>query len=318
MLDYLYAMSFGYGEPRGFSKQTAWTASLREMIDETGCTAVVLTVVALQDHTYSTAVEYDTGDVMSMEDVLAVSRHIKALGLRLVIKAMVNCRDGYWRAYIRFFDTHVPTEPTWGEWFASYGAFVNALAETAQEAQADLFCVGCEMVGTDHREAEWRRLIAEVRGRYHGPITYNCDKYQEEHVRWWDAVDVMSSSGYYAMDTLEENFQRIQKAAEAAGKPFLFMECGCPSRAGSEYCPNDWRHAGALDLSAQARWYRAFCDCVLQNPWIRGTAFWDWSATRLYPKARGAQDTGYCVYGKPAAEALREFSRSLKPGKDQG
>lgn len=306
---YLHAMSFAYGEKRGFSQNEAeWRYSLREMADATGCNAVVLTVAALQDHAYSTNVEFETPDVMSMEDVLRVSRYIKSLGLKLIVKAMVNCRDGYWRAFICFFDTHVPTEPTWKEWFASYGAFVCALAETAWEAEADMFCAGCEMVGTDHREGEWRQLIDNVRARYHGPVTYNCDKYQEEHVRWWDAVDVISSSGYYAIDTLKENFARIKAAADKAGKPFMFMECGCPSREGSEFCPNDWRHEGALDLDAQARWYRAFCDCVARNPWVRGAAFWDWSVSRLYPKPYGAYDTGYSVYGKPAEGILKAFA----------
>lgn len=306
-------MSFAYGERRGFSqKEAVWQYALREMVASSGCNAVVLTVAALQDHAYSTDVQFETPDVMSMEDVLKVSRHIKALGLKLVVKAMVNCRDGYWRAFIRFFDTHVPTEPTWEQWFASYGKFVNALAETAQAAEADMFCAGCEMVGTDHREAEWRRLIGEVRARYHGPVTYNCDKYQEEHVRWWDAVDVISSSGYYAIDTLKENFARIKTVADRENKPFMFMECGCPSREGSEFCPNDWRHPGGLSLEAQARWYRAFCGAVEDKPWVRGAAFWDWSASRLYPKPYGAFDTGYSVYGKPAGDVLQAFAGRVK------
>lgn len=315
-MQYLHAMSFAYGERRGFSKKEAvWQHALREMLASTGCDTVVLTVAALQDHAYATDVQFDAPDVMSMEDVLTVSRFIKQLGLSLIIKAMVNCRDGYWRAYIRFFDTYVPTEPTWEQWFASYGKFVNALAETAQKAQADMFCAGCEMVGTDHREAEWRRLIQDVRARYHGAVTYNCDKYQEEHVRWWDAVDVISSSGYYAMDALEENLRRIRTVVEAENKPFMFMECGCPSREGSEYCPNDWRHAGGLDLAAQERWYGAFCQAVEQNPWVRGAAFWDWSATRLYSRESGAYDTGYSVYGKPAEAVLKAFGSRVKQEK---
>lgn len=313
MKDYLHAMSFGYCEKRGFSeKEGAWQFSLNEMLAATGCNAVVLTVAALQDHAYSTDVDYENPDVMSMEDVRRVSAYIKSLGLTLIVKAMVNCRDGYWRAFIRFFDTYVPTEPSWGEWFLSYGKFVCALAETAQEAGADMFCAGCEMVGTDHREAEWRALLGQVREHYHGPVTYNCDKYQEEHVRWWDAVDVISASGYYSVDTLEERFAQIQEVVQAAGKPFIFMECGCPSREGSEFCPNNWRHGGGLDLGAQERWYRAFCDTVRKNPWVRGAAFWDWSASRLYPKAYGAYDTGYSVYGKPAEAVLAAFARLAK------
>ena len=177
-MQYLNGCTFGFMSPRGFTEREEWKRSLRLMKEETGCDTVVLPVAALQDHAYSTRVDFDTPEVMSFDDVRAVAREARALGLRFVLKAMVNCRDGYWRAYIRFFDQYVPTEPTWAEWFASYEAFVVSLAKVARETEANLFCVGCEMVGADHRAAEWRRLIARVRENYPGPVTYNCDKFQ--------------------------------------------------------------------------------------------------------------------------------------------
>ena len=80
----------------------------------------------------------------------------------------------------------------------------------AEANHAEMFCIGCEMVGTDHREQEWRGLIGEVRKIYSGPLTYNCDKYQEDRVAWWDALDLISSSGYYPADDLDRQFARIQ------------------------------------------------------------------------------------------------------------
>ena len=308
---FINAVTFGYMSPRDFSRGLQWRESLKTMAAETGCDTVVLAVAALQEHAYSTQVDYLTDDVMGEEDIRAVCTFSKQLGLRIILKAMVNCRDGYWRAYIRFFDNHVPTEPSWKEWFESYGRFVLAMAHAAQEAGAEMFCVGCEMVGTDHREHEWRSLLRAVRRQYQGLITYNCDKYQEERVRWWDAVDVISSSGYYPIDALKENFSRIRKVAEKAGKPFMFMESGCPSREGSEYLPNDWRFSGRQSLQAQARWYRAVTEEMIWNPWIRGIAWWDWSADRLYSKEKAQSDNGYCVYGKPAAMVVKAFSRQI-------
>ena len=32
--------------------------------------------------------------------------------------------------------------------------------------------------------------------------SYNCDKYGEDHVNWWDAVDCIASSGYYPLKDL--------------------------------------------------------------------------------------------------------------------
>ena len=312
---FLNAYTFGFCEKRGFTRGTAWRRSLELMASSTGCNAVILPVCAWQDHTYSTVMDSQGPDVMSAEDVKNVCDHARSLGLKIILKAMVNCRDGYWRAYIRFFDAPVPTEPGWTNWFPAWTVHVCSVAEMARDNRADLLCVGCEMVGTDHREEEWRDLIRRAREIYPGPVTYNCDKYQEDRITWWDAVDVISSSGYYPIEALDENFRRIGRAAEKAGKPFMFMECGCPSREGSEHRPNDWRFGRGTSMEAQRRWYEAFLDAVQRHPFVRGTGWWDWSATRLYPEYAGPDNDGYCTCGKPANDVLAQFAASLKmPG----
>ncbi len=310
-LEFLNAFTFAFCEKRGFTEGDAWKRSLDELIARTGCDTLLLPVAALQDHAYSTQVDDDTPDVMSHDDARAICAYAREKGMKLILKCMVNCRDGYWRAYIRFFDSYVPTEPTWDEWFQSYQAYVWRMAELAQQVKAELFCVGCEMVGADHRDAEWRRLVAGVRQRYTGPVTYNCDKYQEGNVTWWDALDVISSSGYYPLTELPQHFERIRTVSEKWQKPFLFMECGCPSRHGSEQVPNNWSFGGEQDNEAQRLWYDAFTRQTLARPWVRGVGWWDWSATRLYPREMGASDRGYNVYGKPAEGVVRTFSRAI-------
>ena len=311
MNGFLNAYTFGFCERRGFTKGNAWRWSMEEMVRTTGCNAVILPVCAWQDHAYSTTMDSETPDVMSGEDVRAVCEHARSLGLKIILKAMVNCRDGYWRAYIRFFDSYVPCEPKWEDWFAAWCRHVTMVADMAEENRADLYCIGCEMVGTDHRAQDWRAVAAEVRKHYSGPITYNCDKYQEDNVTWWDALDMISSSGYYPQDEIDANLERIRGVAERFGKPFLFMECGCPARAGSEKRPNDWKYGGETDPMTQARWYEAFTDALLRHPFVRGTGWWDWSATRLYPEQTGPDNSGYCTYGKPASDVLRRFAASL-------
>ena len=311
-MDFLNAYTFGFCEKRGFTKGYAWKESLRLMAESTGCNAMILPVCAWQEHTYSTAMDSDHPDVMGEEDVRAVCEYARSLNLKIILKAMVNCRDGYWRAYIRFFDTDVPTEPGWAAWFEAWTAHVCRVARMAEENRADLFCAGCEMVGTDHREAEWRQLIREVRRIYHGPVTYNCDKFQEDHVTWWDALDCISSSGYYPLSDLRSNFDRIQAVAESFGLPFMFMECGCPSREDSENRPNDWRFGKGLSLEAQRVWYQAFLEEIRRHPFVRGTGWWDWSATRLYPEYAGEDNNGYCTFGKPANRLLADFAKAME------
>ena len=43
-----------------------------------------------------------------------------------------------------------------------------------------------------YKNGDWRKLIAEVRTVYDGSVGYNCDKYGEDHITWWDAVDVIA------------------------------------------------------------------------------------------------------------------------------
>ena len=309
---YYNGYTFGFCEHRGFTNGVGWRWSLDEMVRTTGCNTLILPVCAWQDHTWSTRMDSLGPDVMDAEDVRRVCLHARELGLHVILKAMVNCRDGSWRAHIRFLDPAVPGEPTWEEWFPSWEEHVNAVADMARDNRAEMLCIGCEMVGADPREADWRHLIAGVRTRYNGPISYNCDKYQEDRLTWWDAVDVISSSGYYPLHEIEENFLRIERAARSAGRPFMFMECGCPSRRGSQHRPNDWRFGEGTDMEAQAQWYEAFTDALLRHPLIRGTGWWDWSATRLYASAYGPDNNGYCTYGKPAENVLLRFSEALK------
>ena len=303
-MKYLNGCTFAFMSRRGFTNRVDWRDSLSKMRQSTLCDTVVLAVAAMQDTEKSTEVQYHADDVMSTEDIVHVIREAKRIGLKVLVKAMVNCRNGLWRANIKF-----DCEAEWENWFASYGSFVCDLAKTAAEEHADMFCIGCEMIGTDCRETEWRKLISSVRSIYSGPVTYNCDKWQEDKILWWDAVDAISSSGYYPIHEIKENFARIRNVSEKFKRPFFFMESGCPSRDGSENAPYDWTYGGELSLSAQQKWYEAFCCELLANPWVRGSVWWDWPA-RLYPIEK-AENPGYCMYGKPAEKVLQDYSKSV-------
>ena len=312
-MDFFSATTFGFMSPAGFTDDPASMESLRLMFEETGSDTLLLTVAALQDHTYSTHIDWTTPDIMSEKDIRTCITAARRMGKKVILKAMVNCRDGYWRAFINFFDTYVPCEPQWEDWFRSYTEFNCYLADIAQDMGVELFCVGCEMVGTDRKANLWRQLVAEVRKHYTGLVTYNCDKYQEHNVTWWDCLDVISSSGYYPIDKLDEQFARIQAVKEKFGKPFMFMECGCPCREGRECIPNDWTHGGAQNIDVQTRWYQAFLEALSRNEWIEGVGWWDWSA-RLYPAEKALLDSGYGLYHKPAAKLVFDWNENRPRG----
>ncbi|MGM7669087.1 glycoside hydrolase family 113 [Microbacterium sp. A93] len=302
-------MTWGWTGVRGTWATPTAAHSMREMADH-AVTWTAISYAALQATPFSTEIPFSDAPTVADDEIVWAIREAKNLGMKVCLKPVVNVADGTWRAHIGFFDWDVPGEPTWTQWFASYREFILHSARIAEAESCEMFCIGCEMVRADGQEAHWRALIADVREVYSGLVTYNCDKYQEDHVTWWNAVDVISSSGYYPEGTWEEHLDRIERVVEAADRPFVFLESGCPSREGSPALPNDWSLAGAPSGEAQLAWYEEMFAACARRPWVRGWFLWDWPP-QLYDLADAAANDDYCPYGKPAGDFLRATYSTL-------
>jgi len=281
---------------------TPEAAESMALLDRINANWVTIAFQALQDHPQSTVIDYTDPSLVSDDQVRWAIREAKKLGHKVCLKPVVNCRNGTWRGFISFFDQDVPGEPSWSEWFSSYEEYLCHFATIAAEESVDLFAVGCEMVMADSRADQWRAVCDSVRRHYPGPITYNCDKYQEDRVEWWDAVDVISSSGYYPEHSWPEHLDRIESVVTQHNKPFLFLEAGCPSRDTSPARPNDWTLVGEVSVEAQERFYREMMT-AFDRPWMRGFMLWDWPAI-LYPEHEAHANSDYCIYGKPAEQVV--------------
>ncbi|TDT74654.1 hypothetical protein DFO47_11213 [Arthrobacter sp. AG258] len=302
MAGFAGGMTWGWVGTRG-SWATPEAEQSMEAMAELNVNWVTIAFQAVQSTAHSTDIDFGSEETVSDDEVRWAIGKARSLGLKVCLKPVINCADGTWRAFIGFFDQDVPNEPSWGEWFENYTRFLVHYARIAQEEGCELFCVGCEMVQSDHREAEWRETIAKVREIFSGRVTYNCDKYQEDRLGWWDAVDVISSSGYYPQGSWPEHLDRIEAVVRDHGKPFLFLEAGCPSREGSPALPNDWSLPGGPSEAAQLGYYQDMFDHTLRRDWVGGFMLWDWPA-RLYSAADAAADTDYCVYAKAAAPLI--------------
>ena len=141
---------------------------------------------------------------------------------------------------------------------------------------------------------------------YHGLVSYNTDKYQEDHVSWWDCVDVISSSGYYPIDQWEQELDRIEKTVLKYRKPFFFAEARCMSRKGSGMIPNNRELQGELLLEEQCEWSRAMFEACKKRPWLRGFALWEW-APKLPSASEAWKDDSYEICEKPVQEIIKRF-----------
>lgn len=295
----IHGINFAPFSARGALEGDSVRAELRRMRDLTGADTVIFCPGAVQATPFSEEINFTGRHTTGDEELLALTRTARELGLRVFWKPTVNCLDGTWRAHISFFDHDVPCEPKWGPWFAGYTAFQKHFAALGQQAGIEMLILGCEMTQTERRDAQWRALIAQVRQVYDGAVAYNCDKYGEEHLTWWDAVDVMAASGYYPIDALEQNLARIQPVVRRMNKPFFFAEAGCMRVRGSARVPNDWTLQGERDDEEQNRWYQALFAALATRPWLRGAALWDWPLN-------AAHDSAYSFCHAPALTTIRD------------
>lgn len=308
-MDFIKGFTFGFMTGFGKYSDEKSKQSLRLMKERTASDTVILTLGALQDTAHSEEIDYKGRNMPADDELTDMINYAKEIGLRVILKPLVNCRNGVWRAHINFFDIDVPCEPKWKNWFASYTEYQLHYAEIADKTNCEMLIIGCEMVQAQRKSDFWRELIKKVRAKYSGLISYNTDKYQEGNVDWWDAVDVISSSGYYPINDWDNQLSRIKTAIKPYNKPFFFAESGCPSRTGSSLVPNDWTLRGAVNLKEQEEYYKVMFERLKSETWIEGFGLWDWSS-HLYDEKDAENDDGYAVYGKPSCKVIYDFYTS--------
>ncbi|MCL5064332.1 MAG: glycosyl hydrolase family 53 [Firmicutes bacterium] len=317
----LKGMTFGWGARHGDYRNPATEASLKALRD-TGAEWIALSFWTWQEHVFSTEIGFDYGYTVTDHDLEHVIQLARNLGLKVLLKPVVNSKDGFWRGLIQFPDEEGARTDYWQAWFRSYRNFMNHYAELSHDFALDMFCIGCEMVKTEHREREWREVIADVRERYNGPIVYNANHGTEEQVTWFSELDLIGTSAYYPVASrpgatwqeMAERWQtvkpRLERLAERFQKPLVFMEIGCRSARGAAQMPWDFSHQEwPVSHDEQAAFYHSALETFWNEPWFEGFFWWDWR-THLYPLGQAAEDTGFDIYGKPAEQILRQYYQS--------
>jgi len=300
-MEFIKAINFGPFAGKGMFANDAARDSLRKMVTQTCATHVIFTPSGLQEKAQSENIIFAEGWCMPDEELCDFVKFAQSLGLKVILKPTINCMDGTWRAFINFFDKEVPPEPKWSNWYKAHTAFHLHYAKLAKECGCVMYITGCEMVMAERKSEHWRELISVCRDEFGGPVSYNTDKYQEDNVDWWDAVDVISSSGYYPSGSWQRELDRIERVVQRFDKPFFFAEIGCMSAQHSSTRPNDWTFGGEVDEEEQAEWYKEMFAETLRRDWCGGYGLWSWQ-TDLTEH----DDKGYSLHGKMAETVVKE------------
>ena len=261
------------------------------------------------------------------EELVVLLRHARRRGLTTGLMPQVNFtqpRGNEWRGKLHPDD--------WPRWWASYERAIEPFLDIANQADVDLFSVGCELISTHgpDRLDDWRRLIAHARTRHDGLLTYSTTWDSYDDVQFWGELDLIGVSGYWDLTTLARDRQAPMDAelderwreirgplvafAEREDRPVLLTELGYPSLPWALEKPWNYVNPAAspadADPAAQARGYasfiRAWGDALgpheTPDPFF-GVIFYAWDPYR----AGGEDDTGYGVRGKPAQAVLQAW-----------
>lgn len=254
----------------------------------------------------------------SDEGITKTTELAKKQGIKTMLKPHLWVRQG-WPG-----DVTMKSDTAWQRWFSNYEKFILHYAQLAQKNGIEIFCVGTELQQTTKREAEWRRLIANVRKVYKGKLIYAANFHEEyEHIRFWDALDYIGVQAYFplaknqnaSLNELVKNWEApllaIEKVQKRFNRQVIFTEIGYRSDVDAAIEPWRWPQESAevkISNEAQANCYEAFFKAVWNKNWMTGTYFWKWYPHG--PQRMAAYD--FTPQGKPAEKVMAENFKKSK------
>ena len=309
--------TYGYYAKKGLYNSDDGIFSQNALMD-TGINWVCLAVPVNQKTFSSTEIYFDFRFNMPDLEIIDTINRFHSRKIKVCLKPMINCSDGVWRALINFPDeTMFNQDSYWSKWFEFYGAFLEHYAEIAEYTKCEMFCLGCEMLGTERKEAYWRQTIAKVRAVYSGPLVYNTNHGKEEVAQWYDAIDYLGTSAYYPVEKapgatekeMEVEWEKIasnlEKVSKRLGKKIIFMEIGCRSALGCAQMPWDFTHKEfPWSEDEQANFYESSLAVMTKKDWFMGYFWWDWSTVIYKTKEEASKDTGFNIHLKKAENVI--------------
>jgi hypothetical protein len=292
-----------------------------------GINMVQLVPTWYQDSPTATTVYADplrTPSDASLARAVAIAH---GLGMRVMLKLHVDVQDSTWRGEI------APTDVD--RWFASYTSMVLHYADFAQLHGVESLVLGTElrMLTTPELTTRWRALVAAVRARYGGLLSYaaNWDEYQTVGI--WDLLDFVGIDAYFPLvdaarmpdppfDVIVQGWHRyagryglgawvkeLGHFAAATGRPIVFTEIGYRSQQGAADAPWLSDNGFPPNPDLQRRLYDAAYAIFVPRSYFRGLFWWRWE---LEP---GRGDIyGMTPRGKPAEWVIGTWGARLGAG----
>ena len=281
--------------------------------DGNGSVSIVATQYMQNTRSSSVA---PSGATPTDASILHAMQTARSLGLSVTLKPQIDLNSGDWRGAIQ------PLSPS--TWFTSYEAMIDHYADLARQGGATMLVIGTElktMSGAAYT-GRWEQIVASVRRRFGGRLTYAANWNEYQQVQFWGDLDYIGVDAYYPLSasgsptatsllaawTSRGYVDALASESRAFGKQVLFTEIGYRSIAGSTAHPNIWDSGGSYDMNEEANAYQAAFQAFSGRSWFAGMYWWSWPAT--LPASGWNGD--YTPTDKPAESVLRSWNSRLR------
>lgn len=296
-----------------------------------GINYITILASRFMDNGYSSVLSQDPHKTPSDEEIVGIINKAHGMGMKVLLKPHVDCRDVTWRGII------MPTDINF--WFKSYDNFMQYYARIAQENEVEMFCMGCELISLSLSKKnlpKWKQVIANIRKIYKGPLTYAANwngHYEYRDIPFWDLLDYASIDGYFPLSDTQkpsvdellkgwESFDgeftvempghgpyrwldEVEKWQKKIKKPVIIAEMGYRSIEYPGRAPFAWAGGvGEHSAVSQANCYEAALSVFEKKKWCEGIFWWNWLSN---PEAGGEYDTDYSPQNKLAEKVLKKF-----------
>jgi hypothetical protein len=313
-------------------------------MSQMGTNLVTMNVWWFQSSTTATTIASNTSSKYSTSDASLETaiNYAHSLGMKVLLKPMVDVNNGTWRGSI------LPSGTTnVNAWFTSYTSFMDHYAQIAHDYNVDMFSMGCELCKMEQFTSNWNSLINNVHGIYSGPLTYAANWSPNgtggyRQIAWWnnpyltdigiDAYFPLTTSTSPTLTQLQQAWTNIATTGQTNisgdevglqnwmaqngylnlanpndpnNKKLLFTECGYTSQDGTNKSnSSQLPNTTPIDLQEQADCYRALMSVMSQYSWWDGANWWNWTSN---PNDGGTSNTNYTPQNKIAQQTLSEF-----------
>ncbi len=236
-------------------------------------------------------------------------------GIKVMLKPQVYVPDG-WVGGLDY-----TTDAEWEKWESDYEKYLMHFVELGVEMNVEAICIGTEFkMSTLKREKFWRGLIAKVRQKYKGKLTYSSNWDEYPIIPFWDALDFVGINAYMPLldkvtpsvselcEAWKPYFEQIKAFQLTVNKPIVFTEYGYMSVDGC--AGKGWeveKRVKSLNINelAQTNALDALHTTFAKETWWQGGFLWKW-----FPDGQGHEgyiERDYTPQGKQAAVVLRKW-----------